>query len=181
MTYYQYPDGAVADFDFVPSGDCKKITAKAYKEAVRENAKAQLRKIFPPSSTVYTILKHVSSSGMSRRIDVIAHTETGPRKVSHLVADAAGFKTAKDGSLVVGGCGMDMGFHVAYSLSSALYRGGFGCIGKGCCSNDHSNGDRNYTPHYDGTPRTADEVGKDLKAHRHHHNDGGYALRHSWL
>lgn len=37
----------------------------------------------------------------------------------------------------------------------------FECIGHGCPSNDHCNGDRDYTPH--------------------HHNSGGYALKHRWL
>jgi len=73
----------------------------------------------------------------------------------------------KHGGITVGGCGMDMGFHVVYSLSSYLYRDGFECIGdsegwgKKCPSNDHCNDDRNYTPH--------------------HHQSGGYALRQRWM
>ena len=31
----------------------------------------------------------------------------------------------KDGSLIVGGCGMDMGFHTVYCLSRALFPKGF--------------------------------------------------------
>ncbi len=63
--------------------------------------------------------------------------------------------------LSVGGCGMDMGFHVVYNLSCALFRDKFQCIGEGCPSNDHHNGDRNRKPHL--------------------HSDGGYALRQEWL
>lgn len=42
--------------------------------------------------------------------------------------------------LKIGGCGMDMGFHVVNSLSYALYGEGYQCLGKGKCpSNYHSN------------------------------------------
>ena len=54
-----------------------------------------------------------------------------------------------------------MGFAVIYELSQALFPKGFECIGEKCPSNDHSNGDRDYTPH--------------------HHNSGGYALKHRWM
>jgi hypothetical protein len=83
----------------------------------------------------------------------------------------------RDGGLGVGGCGMDMGFHLVYSLSRALFPTGFGCIGrvtnaKGertawCNSNDHHNGDRDHTRH---TTRR-----------KHWHRDGGYALVHRWM
>jgi len=56
---------------------------------------------------------------------------------------------------------MDMGFHLVYSLSRALYPDGFACVGDYCPSNDHSNGQP-----------------KDLRSH---HRDGGYALRQEWI
>jgi hypothetical protein len=59
------------------------------------------------------------------------------------------------------GAGMDMGFGLVYTLSRSLYPNGFECIGERCPSNDHSNGDRDYTPHT--------------------HSDGGYALQQAWL
>ena len=89
------------------------------------------------------------------------------RDVSRLVARAAGFRwDEKREALAVGGCGMDMGFHVVYSLARALYHKrdgspGWQCIGKHCPSNDHTNGDRNYEPHP--------------------HSDGGYALTQRWI
>lgn len=181
MAFYK-SGNEVAEFDFEPSGNWEKITAKEGKRLQQEDACAKLREMLPPCSTVWTVLKRVGRSGMSREISVIVKTATGPRNVSWLVARAAGFRMSKGSdALSVGGCGMDMGFHVVYGLSSVLYRGGFGCVGKGCCSNDHGNGDRDYTPHYDGTPRDVSEVGKDLKPYSHYHKDGGYALRHSWL
>lgn len=59
------------------------------------------------------------------------------------------------------GCGMDVGFSLVYNLGWVLFPNGFECVGERCPSNDHSNGDRDYSPH--------------------HHSDGGYALRQRWL
>lgn len=60
---------------------------------------------------------------------------------NHSVAIALGMRRAKRGDgLVVGGCGMDMGFHLVYELSHALYGEGYACLGKGKCpSNYHVN------------------------------------------
>lgn len=137
----------------------------------QEKAREQLRQMFPPGTTVSTVLRHVTSSGMSRSISVIHADTAGPDDVSWLVARAMGEKIdPKHGGIKRGGCGMDMGFDLVYSLSRTLYPEGFTCIGevdramsrgRSCPSNDHSNGDRNYNPHQ--------------------HRDGGYALRHRWL
>lgn len=143
------------------------------KERERAEAIEQLRTWFPVGSTVYTILRHVSRSGMQREIGVLASLGEGDfRHPNYAVSKALGWPQGKSDSVKVGGCGMDMGFHLAYTVSAVCYRGGFGCIGKGCPSNDHSNGDRDYTPHKpEGLkPQTT-----------HWHNDGGYALNHRWL
>ena len=128
-----------------------------------------LRKCFPPGSTVHTNLVRVSKSGMSRLISVHTVDPDGEiRNVSGYVAKVIGFSIDRDRmALKVSGCGMDMGYHVAYALSHALYRDDFRCIGKSkehgksCPSNDHSN-------------REPYRKGKK-------HSDGGYALRHRWI
>ena len=92
-------------------------------------------------------------------------------------AKALGYTMDRDREgLRVSGCGMDMGFHVVYSLSRVLYPDGFECIGEGCPSNDHSNGDRDYTPHLNGgkAPHEPGYVA-------HWHSNGGYALRQRWV
>jgi hypothetical protein len=128
----------------------------------RERALTELRKLCPVGSTVYTVLRSVSRSGMSRQIGVVLITEDGTDlHPNYLVSTVTGIPTNRAGDgLRVGGCGMDMGFHLVYELSSVLYPAGFRCIGKArrCPSNDHSNRE---------TRRT--------------HPDGGYALRHRWL
>ena len=132
----------------------------------RELAILSLREMFPPNSTVTVLLRHVSQSGMMRAISFI-HEQ---RDVSWLVARATGFKfNSRWDGLTVTGCGMDMGFHLVYSLSRTLYGspGAYVCKGATdgyegrCHSNDHSN----------GAPYVAGAV----------HSDGGYALSSRWL
>lgn len=160
----------------------------------QEKAQAieRLRVWIKPGDTVHCILRHVSRSGLSRVIQCVKlepHPDI-PGAVSEAwlgynIAQACGYRYDRQREgVIVGGCGMDMGFAVVYDLGRTLYGAGFGCIGDRCPSNDHSNGDRDYTPHDDGTPRTAAEVGTDMpgaRAHRHYHTDGGYALKHRWL
>jgi hypothetical protein len=57
-----------------------------------------------------------------------------------------------DKGIKVTGCGMDMGFHLVYNLGRCLFPEGFPVEGRG---------------------RNGDTSG--------HDNDGGYALKHSWL
>jgi hypothetical protein len=86
----------------------------------------RIREMAPKGSDVYTILRHVSGSGMSRRISVIVIKDGEPRDISWSIAKLGLFKmdANKDG-LKVGGAGMDMGFHVVYSLASKIYGDGY--------------------------------------------------------
>jgi hypothetical protein len=95
-------------------------TTKAKREAKAE-AVAQLLKILKPGQTVYTVLRHVSSSGMTRRIDLYVIQGKQPRFISGYVARALEYRQHKSGGLIVGGCGMDMGFHLVHSLGYALW------------------------------------------------------------
>ena len=144
-------------------------------------AKEYLRTLVKPGDTVYTILRHVSRSGMSRVIDPLVMTpDAGPYSIAGWAAKALGDKLDRDNwGVKVGGCGMDMGFSLIYNLSYTLFPNGFGCIGERCPSNDHPNGDRDYTPHSRGIhPSGPGEI--DMGAD-HWHKDGGYALKHKWL
>lgn len=140
------------------------MTTKA-ELAEREEARDRLREMLNPGDTVYTVLRHVSRSGMSREITMHVIEDGEPWWISGYAARAAGNRLGPRDGVVVSGCGMDMGFALVYELSRALYPDGFGCIGKGCPANDHVNpGDRrdDYSPD-------------------HWHREGGYALRHRWL
>ena len=121
-------------------------------EEERQEAIKYLKKTIKPMDTIYTILNHVSSSGMSRVIDCYVIKKNKPIRISHDVAKATGYKLhkTKDG-ITVGGCGMDMGFALVYDLASVLFKGGDGKTITG------RNGDTK--------PET----------------NGGYLLKQSWL
>ena len=137
-----------------------------------QDAKETLLNILEPGDTIYTVLRNVSRSGMTRSIDVYSMKCDGgafsKRWLSRLVAKAIDttFDERRE-AVKVGGCGMDMGYHIVNCLGYELYPDGFECTGcdeRGhdrCPSNDHSNGDRSYKPH--------------------HHNSGGYAFHHEWI
>ena len=95
----------------------------------RAEAASRLRSIFPPMSTATTIVRHVTASGMGRSISVLAPAGNDPADrypimdVSADVARVLGSKVDSDrGGVYVQGCGMDMTFHLVYSLSRALYQ-----------------------------------------------------------
>ena len=135
------------------------------KQREQQEAVRELREILKPGDTVYTKVEHVSRSGMSRVISPYIIRDNEPICLEWKVAKATGYPLTPTGSrhegIKIGGCGMDMGFHLVYQLSRILFPDGYECIGQGCPANDHSNGDRDYTPH--------------------HHRDGGYALKQKWL
>ena len=75
---------------------------------------------------VQTVIRRVSSNGMSRDISVFYVKNNQILNITYSVAKAIGWPLVeRNGSraIKVGGCGMDMGFHLVYTLSSVLYRG----------------------------------------------------------
>lgn len=120
----------------------------------REKARENLREFIKPGTTIYTVSRHTSRSGIYRAIDAFVMRDGEPVRISFQVAKACGLRyDRKHEAIGMGGCGMDMGFALVYDLSYYLAPGGFGCIGEGCPSNDHSNGDRSYVPHSDASRR----------------------------
>lgn len=101
-------------------------------ELERNEQIEKLREWFPKGSTVYTILRKVSASGMSRQISVVCLRIDGDKIVdlhpNWSVAKVLGRRLNKGGAhdaLVIGGCGMDMGFEIAYSLGAAIHGDGY--------------------------------------------------------
>ena len=77
-------------------------------------------------STVYTVLRSVSSSGMSRTMSVKIVRDGRIDDITFNVAHALDYPLVEvNGSraIRVNGAGMDMGFHVVYSLGRVLFRG----------------------------------------------------------
>lgn len=177
------------------------------KQSERDAAIAELRETLKPGTTVYTVLRHVSRSSMSRDIDVYVMEDNHPRRITWTVAKAADLTYSRKAEAIkIGGCGMDMGFAIVYDLSRALYDRGhsFECIGKDCPSNDHSNA---WYSVRDGVCPCCKRNGLNKAEHQqandtdfaknaggytvcrrcaeHNttwiHSDGGYALRHRWM
>jgi hypothetical protein len=102
------------------------LSKKAQKEQERESARAYLLSILNKQNkpTLYTNLKSVSSSGMSRDMKVLAVVEGEIVDITYYVGKLdIGTIKERNGQRVirVGGCGMDMGFHVVYTVSAILY------------------------------------------------------------
>lgn len=88
-----------------------------------QHARTMLLQALKPGDTVYTVLRHVSTSGMQRRIDCYAiGNDRRPIFLSgYMDAIGIGKRHPKKDGLVINGCGMDMGFHLVNSLSIALF------------------------------------------------------------
>lgn len=88
------------------------------KKQDQQNAITELNNILAnvKTDTIYTVLRHVSASGMQREISVKLIDNDG--RISHLdwlVSQALDMKLGRQG-VKVRGCGMDMGFHLVYNL-----------------------------------------------------------------
>jgi hypothetical protein len=134
MTYYlSTSDNRAYDFNHQPSGnDWQQISQAKGKALEKQQAIDSLKNIFnlmpPEKRVIYCVLRSVSKSGMSRVIDFYTIENDKPQYLSGLIRMALGYRMAKNGGLVVGGCGMDMGFHVVYTVASVIYggdRGGY--------------------------------------------------------
>ncbi len=71
---------------------------------------------------VYCILRHVSKSMMTRRISLIVIKDNKPYDITWAAAKVLGMKMHRDDhAIVIQGGGMDMGFHLVYTLSRCLF------------------------------------------------------------
>lgn len=132
------------------------MSKKSDREQEKQDAITHLRAILKPGQSIYTVLTHVSSSGMSRSIKPVI-VDRDPKYPGDEITDltyyasrALGYRCDdKRGGVKMGGCGMDMGFALVYALGSVIWPHG----------TPRAHGKRNGVP--DKT--------------------GGYALKHRWL
>ena len=100
------------------------MSNKAQKQQDKSEAIENLRQWLIVGDTIYTVLRHVSASGMTRYIDLYVIRDGRPLRLTWSVAQALGWPyDKKRESLKVTGCGMDMGFHTVYSLAYVLNKG----------------------------------------------------------
>ncbi len=174
------------------------MTQTKAQKAERAEAVEKLKEIISPGDTVYTILRHVSRSGMMRHISPVVIKDGEHYAITRLVALATDSKMVYAGhdAIKVAGAGMDMGFALIYDLSYNLSPNGFDCIGKGsddhygrrCPSNDHSNvWDAAELPPgtciswFEECQNIAHGTPLEGACRPWHHKDGGYGLRQVWL
>jgi hypothetical protein len=104
----------------------KKMSKKAQKELDIQYAREQLLTHYvSEGDTVYTVLRSVSSSGMSRTLSLKVAKEGKILDLTYYAGTVLDWPIVEvNGSraLRVGGCGMDMGFHTVYTLSRVLFR-----------------------------------------------------------
>tara|TARA_R100001443_G_scaffold23229_1_gene35451 strand:+ start:137 stop:493 length:357 start_codon:yes stop_codon:yes gene_type:complete len=91
----------------------------------QEQAIEQLKERIKPNDIIYTQLEHVSRSGMTRFIKVRQIEKDYPYDLTYLASVALGWKySGRYHAIKVEGCGMDMGFHLIYSLGQVLWPNG---------------------------------------------------------
>jgi hypothetical protein len=104
----------------------KKISKKEQKALDVAYAREQLLTHYvSEGDTIYTVLRSVSSSGMSRTLSLKVAKEGKILDLTYYASILLEWPLVEvNGSraLRVGGCGMDMGFHTVYSLSRVLFR-----------------------------------------------------------
>ena len=96
----------------------------AEKRQLQQEATFQLERMLPAGSTVYTSIKSVSRSGMSRDIAVYCVRDGRIHNITFWVACLLGWRLIEGNggrAVRVEGLGMDMGYHLVESVSIALY------------------------------------------------------------
>lgn len=147
----------------------------------REEALNKLRAFLKPGDIVYCVLRSVSRSGMSRKLDFYCRNGEDMQWLTGFMVRAgiAGMtQSDKDwrasNGATIQGCGMDMGFHAVYCLGHALWPGGFGEVNQfGARPESKEQAAKWRTQDSKFRGRNGDTSGWD--------NDGGYALKHRWL
>lgn len=122
--YVQFETGEVFDNRLRHEHpNSKAITREDYKRLYRENSINRLRLMLTPGDTVYTLVNHASSTGMSRSIKLFAIVENDIRDLSFTASIALDWPMHTKGGIKVNGGmrSMDMAFHTVYTLASILY------------------------------------------------------------
>ena len=91
-----------------------------------EETQERLLEWLPRGTTIYTILRSRSRSGMQRVIGVVVFVDGEARHPNWLVGTLLGRRVKPDyDGIVCNGAGMDMGFELVYSLAQKLYGDGY--------------------------------------------------------
>ena len=157
------------------------------KELEKQQSLESLRKLLKPGDEVICILRHVSSSGMTRDISLVIVHNGQLRGITYDASRVLGYPLREShgsNAIRVQGCGMDMGFHAVYSLSRYLFPQGFG-IETTYEDTRRKNKTRTYRPSTPAEAKKARARGLTFRGRNGDSSgwdeDGGYALRHRWM
>jgi len=120
--FFQDSDGSVYRSNYV-AGPGKRLPKVEGEALFREQCRQRLLEQLEPRDTVYTLLRHVSRSGMSRRISLYIARDSEMHNLDFLAAQLVGRKEDGQG-IACSGCGMDMGFELVYNLGRCLWPNG---------------------------------------------------------
>ena len=106
------------------------MATKAMTRAIREvqeqqTGKNQILDLLDDQRIIYTILRTVSASGMSRTFSLKVIKDGELQDITYYASKVLGEKCLQVNgynAIRVNGVGMDMGFHLVYCLSSILFR-----------------------------------------------------------
>lgn len=86
------------------------------------DAADRLRELLHDDPTVHVLTRHVSQSGMQRRMSLFVVSGGNLVDITARTAAVLGYRVrSEDHTIAVRGVGMDMQYHIVYSLSRALY------------------------------------------------------------
>lgn len=95
---------------------------KAVRDERLQWATKYLRKLCRPGTRIYTLISHVSRSGMTRHVRLFVVSKGRIAEITGPVASVCGNSVARDNyGLKVGGCGFGAGCDTVNSLSFQLH------------------------------------------------------------
>lgn len=173
---------------------------KTKNTTARDEAVAWLRARIEVGAHLYTTVTHVAKSGMSRRIKVLMVVPDEGGRGNHQIWNISGWvaeatnrkKHSNEMSVVVNGCGMDMGFELIYTLGRVMFPDGFCPSSIGIRPHDGKRVNVNIGRGRSAGPMTKAEMEEMVKQgwkfeggrngdQSGWDNDGGYALNQRWI
>lgn len=95
------------------------------KNEQQQKALAYLREYLQPGSTVWSVWRGTSASGMTRWFDFYAIQDNEPLRLTYLMCTAMDYSyDNRREALKTGGCGMDMAWQAVYQLGCHLWPDG---------------------------------------------------------
>lgn len=118
MTYYRTNDGLIIQSDRSGfwNNDYEKLPVAEGKRLHREQCLNYLLPYLTDGMKVYTTIRSVARSGMSRTLSVLVVRDNEIQDISYYVGIVCGYQLTRDNHIKVGGCGFDAGYDVVNTI-----------------------------------------------------------------